>query len=161
MSRLIIEDKNLELLRNGQLSHADMQDYASLTIFIKDMTKPVFTPEDVMFLLEHFNKENLAMIPVATRDEMMFNIGGNVYSGEPCTLVQMDIQIPDIFAEKVRLVSAKAAKPPRKSTGTRKRAGKTVEKVEQPVSTEPVAKEPMIEVRPKESHDVETEPSGL
>lgn len=156
MSRMIVEDKNIELLRNGQLPHLDMSMYDNLTIFVKDMTKPLFTPEDVLFLFEHFTKETVSMISVATRDEMMFNIGGHVYSGEPCTLVQMEIQVPDSFAEKVHMLSAKPTKTTRKSTSSRKR----------PVKAEPQAvtmpKEPVNLVQEHtEEHTDDTEPSGL
>ena len=114
----IIEDKNLEMLRSYELTEDD-----SLLIFVKDMEKPTFTGIDVQMMLQL--KAKTELLSAGTRDEMVFAVGGKVFTGFACTLIQLDIPIPDMFKESVTVVQKQVKKSPaRRTTSGRKSSTK-------------------------------------
>lgn len=112
----IVEDKNLDMLKAQELEEAD-----SVLIFVKDMTRPAFSGEDVLSLLRLKGEKEL--VSAATRDEMVFAVGGKVFAGEHCVLLQMDIPIPNQFKENVKIVqkAVKKSSSSRRSSSARKK----------------------------------------
>lgn len=93
----------------------------TVLVFTKDMSKATLTGESVKFLLECDGNVNL--VPAATREEVIFVVGGHVYSDYECTLIQMNIPIPDAFKEKVKVIEKPVKKAsPSRSNRSRKTA---------------------------------------
>ena len=134
----IVEDKNLEMLKAQELEEAD-----SVLIFVKDMTRPAFSGEDVLTLLRL--KGDTELVSAATRDEMVFAVGGKVFAGNRCVLLQMDIPIPEQFKENVRVVQ-KAVK---KSSSSRRSSSARKKPVSKPVSEAVLGS--VVQSVPKES----------
>lgn len=120
MMNYILEEKNIAMLSDGTVV---LNDDDSVTIFVKDMAKPIFSANDMTTLMCIGNR--LEFIPAATREEMVFTVGGKVYSGCQCTLIQLDIPIPGVFASQVKQITKTTKKPTtRRNTGATRRSTK-------------------------------------
>lgn len=153
---LLVEDKNLSLLR-GDFANIVTED-VDITIFVKDKTKPVFTSEDLMWLLSYGAQVDI--VEAATKEEMMFLLGGKAFSGEDCTLVQMELPIPKAFSDHVKCVNQKTKKT--KSVSKRVTKSQTVKSlVETPdVPSSVPVEQPVGMVQKSGSKEAETSPVG-
>lgn len=153
---LLVEDKNLSLLR-GDFANIVTED-VDITIFVKDKMKPVFTSEDLIWLLPYGAQVDI--VEAATKEEMMFLLGGKAFSGEDCTLVQMELPIPKAFSDHVKCVKQKTKKA--KSVSKRVTKSQTVKSVvEAPeVPSSVPVEQPVEMVQKSGSKEAETSPVG-
>lgn len=138
----IMDEKDVSALSDGTLKLAEGD---VVKIFVKDMEKPILSA--ATFNAIGSLDVEIEFVQASSKDELIFLIGSLAGSGSDCTLVQMDLSIPAMFAKHVKVLmkKEKAAKP-KKPRQPRKPKAESVPAVQdaKPVESVPetVAKEP-------------------
>lgn len=151
----IVDEKDVGVLSDGtvNLSEGD-----SVRIFVKDMEKPIFSARNYNVL--SFLGKSIEFVQAATKEELIFMVGGLAGSGSDCTLLQMDISIPEMFAEHVKVLvkKEKSSKPKKPRQPKKPKAEVPVEQKTESVPADAVSpsveKEPETKAEPtaEESH---------
>ena len=114
----VIDEKDLSVALKA-LPTETFEGEDSVYVFCKDMTKPSFTGEDVLNLL-NLKNVNLQIQNVGTRDEQVFLIGGLVFNGGEVTLFNFSVPVPEYFKEKVHIMTSTVKKTAGRRGGRRK-----------------------------------------
>lgn len=145
----IVDEKDIGVLSDGTV---DLKDGDSVKVFVKDMEKPIFSARNYNVL--SFLGQSIEFMQAASKEELIFLIGGFAGGGADCTLLQMDIAVPGMFVEHVKTIVKK--EKPKRQRQPKKPKDVPVDKPEAKVVSQPkeefTAKEPEAKPEPKEDH---------
>lgn len=110
----VVDEKEVGLLKDGTLK---LTQDDSVKVCVKDMTKPVFTADDVQNLLSVAHDFSVDLMNTASKEALAFVVGGLVFNDEECTLVHIPMTIPAGYEDKIHILEeGKKVSKPRKRT---------------------------------------------